>query len=138
MSVVRYFGLGFLLLTAWPAVAADSAADCGALDQMLSEARTDFTALKSKGFAGANCSYRKNEFKCAWDFSSDRYTEAEAQVEKLERCTAAQQGAERIPDKRSKSAFQVNPETAVFIRGPDGDSGNWQIQLKVTTTADWD
>ena len=118
--------------------AASSSPDCVVLDQALREARTEFASLARKGFGGASCHYQKHEFKCAWVFSTDKYGEAETQVERLNRCTAAQPGAEPLPAKRRESAFQINSETAVFIRGPEPESGLWKIQLKIRTTADWE
>ena len=139
MSIGRRSAFGLMLLAVGTAgAAAVPPDDCAVLDQALREARTDFPALKRKSFGGARCFYSRQEYKCAWVISTDRYGDAEGQVERLNRCTAAQPGAERLQAKRGETAFRINPETAVFIRGPDGDSGHWKIQLKITTTLDWE
>ena len=140
MSIARRPLLGLLALAVAGAAGAAPPAigDCAVLDLALREARTDFPALKRKGFGGARCFYSSREYKCAWAFSTDRYGDAEGQVERLNRCTAAQPGAERLQAKHGETAFQINPETAVFIRGPDGDAGYWMIRLKITTTEDWE
>ena len=139
MSIPWRAALALLLLGAASAApAARPDADCAVLDLAYREARTDFPALKSKGFGGARCFYSKREYRCAWTFSTDRYGDAEGQVERLNRCTAAQPGAAPLAAPRRESAFQINPETAVFIRGPDADSGHWKIQLKITTTENWE
>ncbi len=129
--------LALLLVSTPAAPAPDSSGECAVLDQILREARTDFAALKGKHF-GARCFYAKHEFKCEWSFSTDKYGEAETQLERLERCTAAQPHAEPLTAKRGEAAFQINPETSVVMRGPNPDSGLWKIQLKITTTADWE
>jgi hypothetical protein len=112
--------------------------DCAVLDLMLRQARTEFPTLRTKGFGGARCKYRTKEFKCEWPFSTDRYGEAETQIDRLERCTAAQHDAKLLEKKKHQAVFQIDPDTKVLIRGPDPYEGLWTIELKVTTTADWD
>ena len=140
MSIARrsLLGLALFAVAGSAGAAPGASADCAVLDLALREARTDFRALKRKAFGAARCFYSSREYKCVWAISTDRYGDAEGQVERLNRCTAAQPGAARLQAKRGETAFQLNPETAVFIRGPDGDAGYWKIQLKITTTEDWD
>lgn len=126
------------LVLAAAAPVAPAGGDCAVLDQLLADAKTDFPSLKSKGFGGARCSYRSQEYKCAFYFSTDRFAEAETQKDRLERCTAALPHTQKLSSKRDQAGFQINPETSVFIRGPDPASGYWTIELKINTTADWD
>jgi hypothetical protein len=127
--------LASVLISA-PAVAA--AAECAALDQLYRDARTNFPALEGKRFEGAVCAYGSHKYQCAWSFSTDRYADAETQVDRLSRCTAAEPGATPLKAKHGEQAFRINPETSVAIRGPDADDGSWKIRLKVETSADWD
>lgn len=131
-------GLALLLASASAAPAVTPSDDCAVLDELLSKARTDFTALKWKRFGGAHCAYEEHEFNCEWTFSTDRYGDAETQIERLERCTAAQPDAEPLTATRDEATFQIDPETSVVIRGPDPDSGYWKLKLKILTTADWE
>ena len=133
LLILPSFSLG-----ASAAPAAGPVGDCAVLDQLLADAKTDFPSLKSKGFGGARCSWRSREYKCAFYFSTDRFAEAETQKERLERCTAALPHTQKLPAKRHEAAFRINPETSVFIRGPNPDNGYWTIELKIDTTADWD
>jgi hypothetical protein len=135
-KIAMLSGLAALLVST-SAAPAHVAGDCAVLDQLYREARTDFTALKRKALGGALCSYATHEYECAWSFSTDRYGEAEDQIDRLARCTAAQAGATPLPANRREKAFQINPETSVIIRGPDSNGGNWKIQLKVKTSSDW-
>lgn len=111
--------------------------DCSVLDWAFREARTEFPALKNRQFGGALCTYGRNEFKCEWGFPTDRYGDAQLQIERLERCTAAQPNAKLIVKSRDQAVFQLDPDTKVLIRGPDPYNGDWAIQLKFTTTASW-
>lgn len=129
--------LALSLLSTPLSAAASETEDCAVLDQLVRTARSDFTALDGQSFSGALCAYRSHEFKCAWGFSSDRYAEAASQAERLRRCTAAVPRVTLLKEKRGETAFQVNPEASVAIRGPDANDGNWKILLKIVTTADW-
>jgi hypothetical protein len=136
-SIGPVSALAVLLMSTPASAAAGPSDDCAVLDQLLRTARTEFNALKDKGFGGASCDYRSHEFKCAWGFSTDKYVEAQTQLDRLQRCIAAQPDARLLEKKRGEASFQVNPETTVLVRGPDSNAGTWKIQLKVTTTADW-
>lgn len=111
--------------------------DCSVLDWAFREARTEFPALKNRQFGGALCTYRKNEFRCEWGFPTDRYGDAEMQIARLERCTAAQPNAKLLEKGGHEAVFQIDPDTKVLIRGPEPYNGDWAIQLKFTTTANW-
>jgi hypothetical protein len=111
--------------------------DCSVLDWAFREARTEFPALKNRQFGGALCTYRTNEFKCEWGFPTDRYGDAQTQIERLERCTAAQPNAKLVEKGHQQAVFQIDPDTKVLIRGPDPYDGDWAIQLKFTSTANW-
>ena len=132
-----FSGMALVLVSTSAVPAATANEDCAVLDQLYQAARTDFPALKQKGFGGARCLYRSHDYTCAWSFSTDRFAEAETQKDRLQRCTAAQPQAKAISANRGEEAFQINPETSVVIRGPDPNDGNWKIQIKVKTPADW-
>ena len=117
---------------------APSPGDCAVLDQLLAEARTEFPALKDRNPSGARCLYRTHEFKCVFAVGTDLYDQAQAQRQRLERCTAAQPDAELLTRKRSETLFQVNPETRMAIRGPDPEDGHWTVQFRITTSAEWE
>lgn len=112
--------------------------DCAALDQLLRQAGTEFPALRQKSFERAKCSQRRTTFNCEWSFPGDTYAAAETQAARLTRCTAAQPNARPLWAKHDEAGFQINPETAVLIEGPELDSGSWKIRLQITNTSDWD
>lgn len=118
-------------------MATSAALDCAALDQLLSEAKTDFPALQKRRFEAAQCVPRGKQFRCDWTFPADRFESARGQAERLKRCIAAGAGAEALPSKRGEFAFQVNPETSALVRGPELDSGSWTLRLQFSTSADW-
>jgi hypothetical protein len=120
-----------------PAIAAAASDDCAVLDVAFRQARTEFPALKNRQFGGGLCTYRTNEFKCAWGFPTDRYGDADDQIGRLQRCTAAQPHAQLLKKGRGETVYQIDPDTKVLIRGPEPYEGDWAIQLKIVTTADW-
>lgn len=129
--------LGSLLLAA-PANAAGTARDeCAAMDYLLAQARTEFPKLAHKRLNFGRCSLVKQEFKCAWGFSSDRFGDAQDEAAKLAECTAAQPGAKPLKGKRGETRFQINPETSVSIRGPEPNQGNWKLTVLIVSTAEW-
>lgn len=117
--------------------AAATAEDCGVLDELYRTAKTEFTALKDKQYGGGLCKYRAKEFTCLWGFGTDHYGDAQDQLARLQRCTAAMANVQQLTKKKSLATFQLNPETQALMRGPDPENGHWTIQLKVTTTSDW-
>lgn len=130
--------IAVLALAPPPATAAGAPADCAALDDLLREAKTDFPALRDRRFDRAKCVQRGKAFRCDWSFPTDTFAAAEGQAERLKTCISVQQSAEPLPARRGETAFQVNPETSVLVRGPELDSGSWAIRLQIRTTADWD
>lgn len=128
---------GALLVVPSPVLAAAADDDCAVLDLAFRQARTEFPALKNRQFGGAQCRYGKKDFTCAWGFPTDRYGDAETQIDRLERCTAAQPNAQLVEKKSHRATFQIDPDTTVRIQGPVPYSGDWAIELKITTTADW-
>lgn len=125
------------LVLAAPAEAADEPADrCVALNYLLAQARTDFPALKQAKFNAARCSMVRQQFKCQWAFPGDGFAAANDQASRLMDCTV-QSGAKPIDAKRGEKGFQLNPETTMFIRGPEIESGDWTLTLRIATTADW-
>lgn len=127
------------VLLAAPAFAAPAAADdCAALNYLLAQARTDFPALRGVEFNRAKCSLVRQEFKCEWGFPGNMFATAEEQAERLVACTTAQPGAHALGKKRGELAFELNPETSAFIRGPEMRSGDWKLRLRVVSTAEWD
>ena len=129
--------IGFALI-ATPAIAAEGTADkCAAMNYLLAQARTDFPDLAHYKMKPGRCALLRDEFKCEWAFTGDRYTAAKEQAAQLVECTASQRGAKPIEGKRDESRYQLNPETSVSIRGPQMDSGDWKLTLKIVSTADW-
>lgn len=130
--------LGALPLLGAPAVAAGTAQDqCGAMNHLLAQARSEFPELANKKLNPARCTMAKQEFKCVWGFSSDRFIAATEQAARLAECTAAQPGAKPLDGKRGEVRVQLNPETSVSIRGPEANSGDWKLTLRIVSTADW-
>ncbi len=124
-------------MVAAPAGAADSPADrCAALSYLLAQARTDFPSLKRTKFNAGRCSMIRQQFKCQWAFTGDRFEAAKDEAARLTEC-AAQSGATPLKGKRGEAGFQVNPETSLFITGPQIDSGDWTLTLRIASTADW-
>lgn len=129
--------LSALLLGA-PAGAASPVQDeCAAMDYLLAQARTEFPKLAQKQLNFGRCSLVKQEFKCAWGFSSDRFAEAQDEAAKLAQCTAAQPGVKPLKGKRGETRFEINPETSVSIRGPEPNYGNWKLTVVIVSTAEW-
>jgi hypothetical protein len=128
---------GALFIVPGPLLAASSGDDCAVLDIAFRQARTEFPTLKNRQFGGALCRYKSKEFTCEWGFPTDRYGDAETQIGRLERCTAAQPNAQLVEKKSHGATFQIDPDTRVRIQGPVPYSGDWAIELKITTTADW-
>ena len=128
--------LGLFLLAAPASAMASADDDCTVLDQLLHQARTEFPTLANRQLGGAVCKYRKNEFTCTWRVATDRYGEAQTQIERLERCTAAQPHAALLERKHGKATFQIDDVTKVLVQGPLPADGDWGIQLKITTNDD--
>ena len=127
-----------LLGTSASAAPPNASDDCTVLDRLLREAQVQFPVLQQRHPGGAWCTYRKNDFKCTWGFSTDRFAEAQTQMQRLERCAAAMPDAETLAKKGRQATFQLDPETRVAVRGPDAaDGGLWAIELEITTTAKW-
>jgi hypothetical protein len=122
-----------------PLLPATPAADeCAAMNYLLAQARTEFPALERTRFDRAKCSLVRQEFRCEWGFPGDMFTAAEEQGARLKRCAAGHAGATQSTEKRGETAFQINPETSVYLRGPEMRSGEWTIRLRIVSTADWD
>ena len=134
----HYFALVGCLLAGAPALSAEATADrCAAMNYLLSEARTDFPDLARYKMKPGRCVLVRDEFKCEWAFTGDRYTVAKDQAAQLRQCMASQNGATPLEGKRDETRYQLNPETTVSIRGPQMDSGDWKLVLKIVSTADW-
>jgi hypothetical protein len=129
--------LASLQIAAPGAAAASADEKCAALDYLFAEARTEFPQLARAKLAPGVCSITSHEFKCRWGFSGDRFQSAKDQASRLSDCAAAASGAEAIKGKRGEMAYRLNPETAVFIRGPEMDSGEWALTLRIVTSSDW-
>lgn len=126
------------LLIDAPAVAADTANDkCGALNYLFAQARTEFPELARAKLNAGVCSLVRQEFKCRWGFAGDRFVSAQEQASRLKQCAAAASRAEPVKAKRGEVEYQLNPETSVFIGGPQMDAGDWALTLRIVTTADW-
>ena len=121
------------LLPATPA-----AEECAAMNYLLAQARTEFPALKRTRFDRAKCSLVRQEFRCEWGFTGDMFTAAEEQGARLKRCAAGQPGARESGEKRGETEFQINPETSVYLRGPEMRSGEWTLRLRIVSSAEWD
>lgn len=110
---------------------------CSAVNYLLAQARTEFPALSHSKLESGHCSMAKQQFKCEWGFPGDRFDAAKEQAAKLTQCIAAQRDAKPLGRKRDEAGFQINPETSAFVRGPEMDSGDWTLTLRILTTADW-
>ena len=126
-----------LVFAAPAAAASDSADKCAALNYLFAQARTEFPELASAKLSPGTCSLARQEFECRWGFAGDRYIAAEEQASRLTDCAAAASHSKPIKGKRGETAYQLNPETSVFIRGPEMDSGDWALTLRIVSTADW-
>ena len=130
--------LGSLLLAGPASASGTPVGECAAMDYILAQARTEFPSLAQKRLNSGRCSLVKQEFKCAWGFSSDRFVDAQDEAAKLSRCAAGQPGAKPLKGKRGEVGYQINPETSVFIGRPAADDGNWKLSVRIVSTADWD
>ena len=125
---------GTLPLLGAPAVAQDQ---CAEMNYLLAQARSEFPELANKKLNPARCTMAKQEFKCVWGFSSDKFVDATEQAARLAECTVAQPGAQPLDGKRGEVRVQLNPETSVSIRGPESSSGDWKLTLRIISTAEW-
>ena len=125
---------GTLPLLGAPAVAQDQ---CAAMNYLLAQARSEFPELANKKLNPARCTMAKQEFKCVWGFSSDKFVDATELAARLAECTVAQPGAQPLDGKRGEVRVQLNPETSVSIRGPESSSGDWKLTLRIISTAEW-
>jgi hypothetical protein len=126
------------LLIGTPAAAADTATDkCAALNYLFAQARTEFPELAHAKLAPGTCSLVRQEFKCRWGFAGDRYVAAQEQASRLNQCAAAASRAAAVKAKGGEVAYQLNPETSVFIQGPQMDAGEWALTLRIVSSADW-
>jgi hypothetical protein len=110
---------------------------CAALNYLLAQARTEFPALGHSKLESGHCSMAKRQFTCQWEFPGDRFDAATEQASTLTRCIAAQRDAKPLGNKRDEAGFQINPETSAFVRGPEMESGEWILTLRILTIADW-
>lgn len=135
---ISCIGCAVALLAATAAQAADNSADpCAAIDYLLAQARTEFPALRHSKMDAQRCSLVRREYKCEWGFPGDRFDAAKQQGSRLTQCIAAARGAQPIKAKGDEAAFQLNPETSVYVAGPEMDSGEWMLRLRIVSTADW-
>jgi len=126
------------LLAGAPAGAADTAPDrCAAMNYLLAQARTEFPKLARTKLNAGRCTMARQQFKCEWGFPGDRFDAANQQASALIECTASQKGVTPLESRRDEARFQLNPETSVSIRGPEMDSGDWKLTLRIQSTADW-
>ena len=138
LKSLKCAALASALMTASTVGAAVDVPDkCTALNYLLAQARTEFPALRHSKPGSAHCTMAKQEFTCEWGFPGDRFDAAKEQASTLTKCIAAQRDAKPLAGKRDEAGFQINPETAAFVRGPEMDSGDWTLTLRILTTADW-
>ena len=138
-STFRFSVAVALASVAAPAAAAQAGpAGCAALDYIFAQARTEFPALRNTKFNAGKCRLVRQEFKCEWGFPGDTFAAAEEQASRLEKCAAAQPGARALGEKRGELGFELNPETSVYLHGPEMDSGHWKLRLRIVSTNDWD
>jgi hypothetical protein len=127
---------GALLSASAAGATGNSADQCAALDYLLAQARTEFPALKHSKMDPQRCSLIRREYRCQWAFPGDRFDAAKEQGVRLTECIAAAHGAEPLKTGRDEAAFQLNPETSVYVRGPEMVSGEWTLTLRIVSTAD--
>lgn len=138
LKSISCIGCAAGLLIGTAAQAADNPADpCAAIDYVLAQARTEFPALRHSQMDAQHCSLVRQEYKCEWGFPGDRFDAAKLQGAKLTQCVAAAHGAQPLKAKGDEAAFTLNPETSVYVRGPEMDSGEWMLSLRIVSTADW-
>jgi hypothetical protein len=133
-----FLAIAACLLAGAPAGAADTAPDqCAAMNYLLAQARTEFPELARTKLNAGRCTMAGRQFKCEWGFPGDRFDAAKQQASVLIGCTAANKGATPLEGRRGEARFQLNPETSVSISGPQMDSGDWKLTLRISSTADW-
>jgi hypothetical protein len=131
-------GALFALVLAAPVAAAGTDMQrCAALEHLFRLGRTEFPKLAHENMSPGHCSVVRNQFKCRWGFAGDKFASAQDQASRLVECTAEEPRAQRLKSKHGETGFQLNPETSVFVRGPEMDSGEWAITLRIVSTADW-
>jgi hypothetical protein len=140
-SMLRILGsvaVAGALLSSSAGDSAVSASDrCAALNYLLAQARTEFPSLRHSELESGHCSMAKQQFTCRWGFPGDRFDAAKEQAAILTQCIAAQRNAKPLGSKSGEAGFQINSETSAFVRGPEMDSGDWTLTLRILTTADW-
>lgn len=129
--------LAFVLLASPVAAAGTNEQKCAALEHLFSVGRTEFPQLARENLRPGTCSLVRDQFKCRWGFAADKFASAQEQASRLTECTAAVPTAERIKSKHGETGYQLDSDTSVFVRGPEMDSGEWAITLRIVSSADW-
>jgi hypothetical protein len=137
MRTVASLAVLSALVIGTPVRAANTGDRCAALNYMFAKARSNFPELAREDFSPGHCSLGRQQFKCRWGFPADRFASAQDQASRLTDCTAAASGAEPVKGKGGEMAYRLDPATSVFIRGPQMDSGEWAITLRIVSSDDW-
>jgi hypothetical protein len=138
LKCLAYLGPMAVLVAGAAAGAAQPATDqCATINYLLAQARTEFPALKHAKLNARSCTMAKREFRCEWGFPGDRFDAAKQQSSRLTLCIAAEPRATPLKAKGGEVGFQLNSETSAYVRGPEMDSGDWTLTLRIVSTADW-
>lgn len=113
--------------------AAAPAQPCASMTALLHQAETDFASLRQKKLQAGKCSFRPSEFKCEWSFPSDAFAVAEAQTAQVSQCIAQRRGYKSVSAKRDEHRFTLEPDLSVVVAGPESDSGDWKVRLRIVS-----
>jgi hypothetical protein len=112
-----------------PVAAASQA--CGAMNNVVRTARTDFPALRSLKMQPGICTFRSSEYKCRWVFPGDSFATAEGQFQGMVQCAAAQTADAPRKLKRGETLVALEPDLWMVLAEPQIDSGQWVILLRI-------
>lgn len=112
-----------------PVAAATQA--CGAMNNVVKTARSDFPALRSLKMQPGICTFRASEYKCRWTFPGDSFTAAEGQYQGMVQCAAAQTSESPRKLKRGETLVPLESDLWLGVAEPRIDSGQWVILMRI-------
>jgi len=116
-----------------PAAAASQA--CGAMNNVVRTARTDFPALRSLKMQPGICTFRSTEFKCRWAFPGDSFGTAEGQFEGMVQCATATSDEAPRKLKRGQTLVPLESDLWLVVAKPTIDLGQWVIEMRIVAGA---
>lgn len=112
-----------------PAAAVSQA--CGAMNNVVKTARSDFPALRSLKMQPGICTFRSSEYKCRWAFPGDAFAVAEGQYQGMMQCAAGATAQSPRKLKRGETLVALEPDLWMVVAEPKIDSGQWVILMRI-------